>query len=143
MVDRKQELLDLLKQAEKNSSSRKKSKKTKTHLGSHPVFRFIKSLKIQPGNNRVANYKIYYEFTKWRGTGRDSVSKREFFLYFSTEFESKRSGAQRYYLLNDCFDLSKEAMKKAWNHGKRYQDLKKEKKVWRSPKKEQGSGETE
>ena len=114
-----EELLNLLEEEE--APSKKPSKNARVdEEGKHvwkpnkDVERFIKKLNIQPGENKVPTYVIYYTFTTWANENWTRKWRpTEFFRTFKKHFEQKRTGRQRYYMLNDALDLSPEFEKKA------------------------------
>jgi len=91
-------------------TTKKKKKKCKQREDSPTVLAFIRTFMIQPGEIRVPTYKIYHEyFVKWTGRRRmDKLGRHSFFKVFKKYFKLVRWGYQRYYLLNNCFDLSNE-----------------------------------
>ena len=110
------ELEELLKEEETPSRNTRKCPENRT------VLRFIEDTKVRPGEHRVPTYVIYYIFCKWiRKTQRRPVGKEGFFRTFKTKFDLKRSGKQRYYMVNDAWELTEELYEKAETHRKSYQ----------------------
>jgi hypothetical protein len=93
------------------------------------ILKFVQVHNIKHGNIRVPTYRIYYEYAKWiRGWSTlYKVGKNEFFRHFNKMFLQTRTGRQRYYLLNDCLDMSPETMERAKRHGKKWQNTTKTK----------------
>ena len=92
-----------------------KPKKKAVGKGGIPdVLRFIKSHGLQKGEIRVPSYRIYYCFIKWAPQNWSKTwGNTEFFRIFKKQFEQKRTGRQRYYLLNTPIDETKEYEEKA------------------------------
>ena len=109
-----EELYDLLKKADDNKLKRPK----KEYGVNKSVKAFAEKLGIQSGDIKVPTYKIFYEYyVKWTSRNRaDKIGRHAFFREFNKIFQSYRNGRQRYYWLNDCFDMSEEEMKKAYRH---------------------------
>lgn len=83
------------------------------------VLKFIQKFQIQVGKCKVPTYKIYHDYLV-NTDSRYKLSKVEFFRQFNKYFDRVRHGSQRFYLLNDCFDLSQNSLEKA----KRYDEKK-------------------
>jgi hypothetical protein len=78
------------------------------------VVRFITKNGIEPGEEKVPNYLIYYTFIKWaQQNWARTWGNTEFFRTFNKYFETKRDGKQRYYMINNTIDRSKEYEEKA------------------------------
>lgn len=122
MINEK-ELYDLLQEEEE--------KKTPTHntfKENKDVIKFIRKSGITSGSNKVPTYVIYYHFIKWtKKTWTKQWGKTEFFRTFRKYFELKRSGHQRYYLVNDALDLSDELYEKAKKYDTKWQKNRKKK----------------
>ncbi len=90
------------------------------------VLSFIRKTGLSPGDNKVPNYVLYYHFMKWSNARRWNRlwGKEEFFRTFKQHFEQKRSGNQRFYLINDALDLSDEIYEKAKKYDQKYQKRK-------------------
>lgn len=108
-----EELLELLKKAEEVKKSTPKVK-----VANKSVKKFIELFSIETGDVKVPTYKIFYEYyVKWTSRNRaNKLGRNGFFREFNKYFESYRNGRQRYYMLNECFDMSDEEMKKAYRH---------------------------
>lgn len=66
------------------------------------ILYFIKEYQLEPGEKRVPTFILYYLYKKhWQKYTKNKLRKVEFFRRFSQEFESRRDGRQRYYLLKD------------------------------------------
>ena len=122
------ELLDILN---KEAGNKKPKERRYCKKRNYEVERFIRKKQIAPGNIKFPTYLIYYHYCLW--TQHDwskKWGKTEFFRYFSKFFVQKRSGHQRYYLLNDSLEITEEIQKRAINHAKsRQKNKKKPKKV--------------
>lgn len=91
-------------------------------IGDRSVRRFVKDFQITYGEIKVPTYVIYYNYIKWvKNLNLTKVGKTEFFRQFKREFDQKRSKSCRYYMLNECFNLSEEAMDRALDYDKKYQ----------------------
>ena len=81
-----------------------------------PVFdsklgEFISKFNIEKGVDRIPNYVIWYTY---KALFKGTMSKIAFFRAFKPDFEQKRTGKQRVYMLNkDSFDLSHEGVTRA------------------------------
>jgi len=119
LVDLK-ELEELLK--EENTPTRPARKQHQNRT----VLKFIEESRVRPGEYRVPTFVIYYLFSTWvNRTKRKNVGKEAFFRTFKQHFEQVRYGKQRYYLVNDAWELTDELYEKAKTHKKRWQDIKK------------------
>lgn len=100
---------ELNKLLEDSIEIEKPSKKDTLHSS---ISKFIKDTGITSGEQRVPNYFIYM---KYREVTNHKQPRKPigFFREFSKLFEQTRTGAQRYYLINESFDTSKEALKRA------------------------------
>lgn len=115
----KNELLDLLREEQEKGSSLKIPKVKKENKD---VLRFIKRFELVPGQKKVPTYLIYYQYKEWqRSTWKKPWGKEEFFRTFKKHFEQKRSGNQRFYMIEGNLDLSKEAYDKAKKYEKAWQ----------------------
>lgn len=108
------DLLDLLESHGIDTSKKIVSKSHKPEP--YSITRFIRHYCIIQGNIKLPTYFIYYQYKKF--SRMKFESKVEFFRHFSKHFAQLRDGKGRYYLLNDCFDTSPEAMEKAWKDEK-------------------------
>lgn len=115
MTEKELSIEELLKIVNSGDESILEDEAPRKPTGYHRVaLRFIKAKKIAPGPIRVPIYKIMYEFYKWDGAAYgEKCSATELGRHFTKYFDRERSGKYRYYMLNNCFDMSKEAMKKA------------------------------
>lgn len=87
------------------------------------VIKFIRKTGLAPGENKVPTYLIYYTFIKWcKKYWINQWKKEEFFRTFKQHFQLKRSGNQRFYLINDAIDLSEEAYEKAKKYDQKYKN---------------------
>lgn len=89
------------------------------------VLDFIEDYEVQSGSILVPNYFIYYVYkTEWKGRHmRNKLNKRAFFQTFGARFEQKRKAKYRGYLLNDCFGLTEEKLKVAYEYDKKLEKL--------------------
>jgi len=88
------------------------------YIPSH-ITRFCRKLQLRHGENKVPSYVIFMTYMRWKGyPSKKKYKPIGFFRYFCKLFKLKRHGNQRYYLLNDSFDLSKENLQ----HCKKYYD---------------------
>lgn len=111
-----EELQDIINK-EKNQEPEKKIYKLKENGVAR---RFINKSGMKPGLQKVPTYVIYYIFRKWANEfDRTQIGKTEFFRTFNRYFESKRSGHQRYYLINEDYVISDETIEAAKRHGKK------------------------
>lgn len=95
------------------------------------VDRFINSLDIKTGLDRVPTHVIYYHYRqKWYDTNKDKKSNKiVFFRAFNKKFTQHRTNKQRYYLLDaTSFNLSREELINAENFDRKQASGKKEKK---------------
>lgn len=95
-------------------------RKKRTPEDPKTVINFIQDFQITRGDIKVPTYLIFFEYyNNFSRHARNRKYKRNaFFRLFSEHFEQVRTCNQRYYLLNDCFDLSKENLERAYNHCK-------------------------
>ena len=119
MTDNNEELtleeLEALIQGE----SQKQNKIVKKNVRENKaVLLFIRNNNIEPGENKVPTYLIYYQFVLWIEAHCPTrrAGHTEFFRTFGNRFEQKRDGRQRYYMLNDALDCSPEAYRRAEFH---------------------------
>lgn len=124
------ELDEILKLLEEEEEKRKKAPLTsKDKRENKDVLKFIRNNKIAPGENKVPNYLIYYHWIHWaRRHWLRIWGKQEFFRTFKKYFEPKRSGHQRYYMINDALDQSDEMYEKAKKYDKKWQKPRKKSK---------------
>jgi hypothetical protein len=122
MNETKQKLFDLLEEEQTKENAVPTSETTSSGRENKDVLKFIRKLDIQPGTNKVPTYIIYYQFAQWHQTQwRNLWGKEEFFRTFKKHFEQKRSGNQRFYMINDALDLSDEMYEKAKKYDQKYQ----------------------
>lgn len=80
------------------------------------IERFIQEKAIKAGDRRVPVHRIFYEYyMNWDGV-KNSVHKssaEELGRIFSKHFPKHRSGAYRYYMLNEFCDLTRPKMKES------------------------------
>lgn len=75
------------------------------------VLRFISDKDIKPGDTRIPVHKLVFEYYKWTNkNNHNRASNVELGRIMSTMFDTVRSGAARYYLLEPFCDLSKESL---------------------------------
>ncbi|NJN50297.1 MAG: hypothetical protein HC798_03975 [Polaribacter sp.] len=118
------ELLRLLEEEESKSSS--PSLKSKENSS---VMFFIKKFNVTPGDFKVPTYVIYFHYRTWRmSIGKKSSGKEEFFRTFKKHFKQKRSGNQRFYMINNSLDISPELKVKAKHYDQTYKKSIKKKK---------------
>lgn len=70
------------------------------------ILAFIQDFTLEIGTYRVPTFVLYFLYKKhWRRFPQAKLKKVEFFRKFAKEFEMKRNGRQRCYLLkfNDLF----------------------------------------
>ena len=95
------------------------------------VMRFIRNNNIVSGTEKVPSYVIFYAFGQWvrRHAGTRVWGKEEFFRTFKQHFEQKRTGRQRYYLINKemtNLDFSQEFYERAKRYEERHNKKRKE-----------------
>tara|TARA_R100001086_G_scaffold249698_1_gene190430 strand:+ start:4498 stop:4935 length:438 start_codon:yes stop_codon:yes gene_type:complete len=120
------ELLELAENAKKEKAKRKRGE-SKQHKS---VSRFIEEYPIKPGTDLVPNYVIFYTYRiLWKGlTHSNKCNKIVFFRNFNKQFNQKRTGKQRYYLVDaSSFDLTREGIEEAKYYDRRYQKENKKK----------------
>lgn len=89
------------------------------------VLYYIKNNNIEPGENKVPTYVIYYDYVMYARKSLGRVwGKEEFFRTFKMYFKPKRNGNQRFYMVNEEFANSKELNEKAKEYDKRWQKRK-------------------
>lgn len=121
MNEQKKKLFELLEE-EQNANAVPTSLPTSGERENKDVLKFIRKFDLQPGSNKVPTYMIYYHFAQWhRGQWRSLWGKEEFFRTFKKHFEQKRSGNQRFYMINDALDLSEEMYEKAKKYEQKWQ----------------------
>lgn len=137
-----EELIELLKKAQ---DERKKPKKKKIK-GAYTVKKFIDKFNIEPGEDRVPGFVIYYTYKrKWSEEyDRNKVSKDTFFKEFKKHFEQRRTGKGRFYLVNkNSFDVSHQGTLEAKYYDEKYRKRQKEKrqaKISKSKKEHEHKG---
>lgn len=91
---------------------------------------FIQEYKIVQGDSRVPTFRIYYEYNLiWRPYGK-KLSNIEFFRQFSKQFQQRRIGRGRYYMIEEgIFSLDSKTIDDA----RRFQKEKKYKKPDKKP----------
>jgi|TARA_R110000851_G_scaffold31743_1_gene85531 hypothetical protein len=83
---------------------------------SKPIFysklgEFISEFNIEKGFDRVPNYVLWYTY---KAVFKGTMSKIAFFRAFKPDFEQRRTGKQRVYMLNkNSFDLTHEGVTRA------------------------------
>ncbi len=123
MNEEKKKLFELLEEEQTKGNAVLSSNQTAGERENKDVLKFIRKLGIEPGTNKVPTYMIYYQFAQWHQTQwRNLWGKEEFFRTFKKHFEQKRSGNQRFYMINDALDLSDEMYEKAKRYDKKYQN---------------------
>ena len=114
-----EELLDLL---DRDDLKKVVSNTPKKKLpNSKQINDFVEDYEIGQGEIFVPNYFIYYVYrSEWKGrTDRAKTNKRAFFQTFGSKFKQKRTAKCRGYLLNDCFSLTDEKLKVAFEYDRR------------------------
>jgi hypothetical protein len=107
---------ELIKLAEKAEEKKKSSRSRGEHKEHSSVSRFIREFGVRPGTDLVPNYVIFYTYrVKWKGLPPEKkTNKINFFRAFNKQFTQKRTGRQRYYLLDgSTFDTSREGIEEA------------------------------
>jgi hypothetical protein len=120
-----EELIELLKKAQEERSQPKRKVKR-----AYTVQKFIDKFNIQPGEDRVPGFVIYYTYKrKWTEEyDRNKVSKDTFFKEFKKQFEQRRTGKGRFYLVNkNSFDVSHQGILEAKYYDEKYRQRQKEK----------------
>jgi hypothetical protein len=85
------------------------------------ILRFIQKTGIESGDVRTPTYIIYYAFIKWaQWNWVKTWGNTEFFRTFNKYFKPKRTGRQRYYMLNASLDMSEEYEQKAKDYYKKW-----------------------
>lgn len=116
-----EEIFNALESAQKT----KPVAKPKEKKDNKDVIRFIRKTGLAPGENKVPTYVIYYQFVKWCNPTWTRVWKREeFFRTFKRHFELKRTGRQRYYMINDALNLTDEIYEKAKKYNQKWKNVK-------------------
>jgi len=129
-----EDLISIAENGEDDSSPSSNEHKSKYH---DSILRFIKEYGIKSGKVRIPVYRLIYAYyVEFYGHQYYKASKIEFGRLFSKYFETSRSGAYRYYLLEPFCDMSKETMKKAKEYYRRYH-LSKDRKSGKKIKKKQ------
>ena len=85
--------------------------------------RFVTKHKIKQGSLRIPVFVIFYTYMKVYKAAplEEKWSRRHFFRLFKKKFEQRRTGKQRYYLLDaDCFDMSREGKLRAKKYDEEY-----------------------
>lgn len=102
------ELLDILNNPERKHQERR----DKT-----AVTAFIRHNKIESGDVKVPTHIIFYKYIQWAiAKGYKKWGYTEFFRTFGKYFKQIRTNKQRYYLLNNVFDLSLQNELRALRH---------------------------
>lgn len=85
------------------------------------VIEFIKEYNIESGEEKVPNYKIYFDYcNKWLPRGL-KISKIGFFRKFKKAFSQKRINNVRYYLIKQgVFDTTEDSLNEAKLFDSRY-----------------------
>jgi len=131
---------ELFKLIEREQEKKVVSEAPRKDRENKDVLRFIRKFQIAPGENRVPTYLIYYHYKEWqRTTWKKPWGKEEFFRTFKQHFEQKRSGNQRFYMINDGLDLSERAYEKAKKYEKGWQKRGKSKNKGKVPGTKQGN----
>jgi len=121
-----EELIELLKKAQEERKDPKKKKVKRAYT----VQKFIDKYNVKPGEDRVPGFIIYYTYKiKWTEEyGRNKVSKDTFFKEFKKQFEQRRTGKGRFYLVNkNSFDVSHQGTLEAKYYDEKYHKRQKEK----------------
>ena len=84
------------------------------------VKRFLRERNITSGNIKVPVYKLVHEYNKWEKGSSNKASPKELGRIISHYFKKHRSGAYRYYLLNEFCDMSREEMLKSKEYYRMY-----------------------
>lgn len=93
-----EELLSIATEGEQESLTQE----TRRIKMEYSVMDFIRDSKIKIGTDKVATYVIYYLYKRvWKRWSDKKLTKVHFFKEFSKQFEQKRHGKQRYYLLGE------------------------------------------
>lgn len=103
------DLDELLELVSKKLEDKEAEKSPKPQTES--VKRFIETMNIRKGLDRIPNYVIYYTYKKKykKAEGEEKWSKVHFFRLFNKYFDQARVGKQRYYVLDgSSFDLTRE-----------------------------------
>ena len=103
------DLDELLELVSKKLEEKEAEKSPKPQTES--VKRFIETMNIRKGLDRIPNYVIYYTYKKKykKAEGEEKWSKVHFFRLFNKYFDQARVGKQRYYVLDgSSFDLTRE-----------------------------------
>ena len=115
-------IFDLLEEEQKRNAVPASTPKTSSGRENRDALRFIRKFGIERGEIKVPTYVIYYHFMKWHHTQFGKLwGKEEFFRTFKKYFEQKRSGNQRFYMINDALDLSDETYEKAKKYDTKWQ----------------------
>ena len=133
-----EELMKLLEEEEEKKDNLP-PRNIKEQRVNKDVIRFIRKTGLAPGENKVPTYLVYYHFIKWGKRYWIAWKKEEFFRTFKQFFQQKRSGHQRYYLINNALDLSEEAYEKAQKYDQKWQKRKNSKKRKSIPRPKQRS----
>lgn len=120
------ELLEKLEELEKGGTESSLPSFIQDKKVPRSVTDFIKEFEIKVGEDRIPNYKIYYDYKAWERFQSTKLSKVEFFRQFNKFFKGKRGNQGRYYLLDsESFDMSEKSLTKAKNYDTMYQGRKK------------------
>ena len=108
------ELLKLLDSEETPIEKVKVEDPTSIRRQNKDVLNFIRKMEIDRGFKKYPSYLIYYHYAIWaRVTGRKKFSSIEFFKTFKQLFTQKRTGKQRYYLINEKLEINDDLLEKA------------------------------
>lgn len=122
-IDNLENKVELANISLENSS--KKTKKQSKHY--KQLCRFIKECNITSGTIRVPIYRMVHEYHKWAEKHDTKPTPYELSKVMREHFKFVRSGAGRYFLVNDFCDMSIKARKSSKTFYKRYVLNKREK----------------
>ncbi len=117
------DLEELLKAVEDKIKQKEEEKGIKKP-SSESTKRFIETMNIRRGLDRVPNYVIFFTYMKKykAEAGEEKWSKVHFFRVFNRYFDQARVGKQRYYVLDgSSFDLTREGRIEAKAYDEAYQ----------------------
>jgi hypothetical protein len=101
------ELLDILENDDNYKENTRRPKEENKFVN-----KFINEKSLGPGSVKTPTYIIYYFFHYWfRGNHPLKLKvpgKTEFFRTFNKYFEQKRSKKQRFYYINNVFNITPE-----------------------------------
>lgn len=106
-----------------NQEGDSNSESSSNNITNKSVYDFIKAFNIASGETKVPNYMIFFKYITYKRERNEAgkCGKTEFFRHFKKEFNQVRSNSCRYYLLNECFELSEEGLRKAEAYDKKNQ----------------------